>query len=490
MRLLARRARRAGACSGGGTDDPASRSQPPLPPGRDQARPTGDPGQDRRHHERADRRQRARQALADPRHHARPRTSARSAPSRSSPSPAYYLAYQLVEQRIVSLEAEGGALITDSDDTERNLDVEVRVGTPKLDNTHPISDDANGLNVAAHPPRRRAVRRRQAGDRATRCGSRPTAATARRRPRSATSAQDQATLSKQDRRRPTSRPSRPRSTSRRRRSSSSTRRSGSTRLKRCSAKALNAASATRGTCAVVFQLNTAYFVNSEGTQIQQSWTNAQLSVSVGVKADDGMNLSRLEQRFGRTPADLPGDAEVDKMIDDGHRRSRRAPRRAARRSVRRPRDPRGPRRRRVLPRGVRPPHRGPPPEGQDQRPDVRELRRQGHRAGLAERLRRSRRSSRSTASSSTASTGSTTRACARATSTLIDHGKLVGFEMGRNPIAGLRALERPRPPLAGPAAGRAPGQPRRRGGEAASTRDDLEKMLIERDQEAAPARTA
>ncbi len=48
--------------------------------------------------------------------------------------------------------------------------------------------------------------------------------------------------------------------------------------------------------------------------IQQSWTNAQLSVSVGVKADDGMNLSRLEQRFGRAPADLPGDAEVDKMI--------------------------------------------------------------------------------------------------------------------------------------------------------------------------------
>ena len=150
------------------------------------------------------------------------------------------------------------------------------------------------------------------------------------------------------------------------------------------------AQATRGTCGVVFQLNTAYFVNSEGSQIQQSWTNAQLSVSVGVKADDGMNLSRLEQRFGRTPADLPADAEVDKMIAHGHRRSRRAPRRAARRAVRRPGDPRGPRRRRVLPRGVRSPHRGPPPEGPDERPDVRELRRQGHRAGLAERLRRPR----------------------------------------------------------------------------------------------------
>ena len=64
---------------------------------------------------------------------------------------------------------------------------------------------------------------------------------------------------------------------------------------------------------MLFQQNTAYLVNSEGSQIQTSWTNAQLSVSVGVKADDGMNLSRLEQRFGRTPADLPPDSEVDKI---------------------------------------------------------------------------------------------------------------------------------------------------------------------------------
>jgi predicted Zn-dependent protease len=87
------------------------------------------------------------------------------------------------------------------------------------------------------------------------------------------------------------------------------------RLKRCSSKALKGA-ATRGTCGVLFQLNTAYYVNSEGSQIQVSWTNAQMSVSVGVKAEDGMNLSRLEQRFGRTPADLPPDAEVEKMIKE------------------------------------------------------------------------------------------------------------------------------------------------------------------------------
>src|SRR5205823_1120711 len=37
---------------------------------------------------------------------------------REQSDPAYYLAYQLVEQRIVNLEAEGGALITDSDDVQ------------------------------------------------------------------------------------------------------------------------------------------------------------------------------------------------------------------------------------------------------------------------------------------------------------------------------------------------------------------------------------
>jgi predicted Zn-dependent protease len=48
--------------------------------------------------------------------------------------------------------------------------------------------------------------------------------------------------------------------------------------------------------------------------IQQSWTTAQLAVSVGVKADDGMGLSRLEQRFGLTGDDLPSDAEIAKLI--------------------------------------------------------------------------------------------------------------------------------------------------------------------------------
>jgi predicted Zn-dependent protease len=232
---------------------------------------------------------------------------------KSTPDPAYYLAYQLVEQRVVSLEAEGGALITDNDDTQRNLDVEVRVGSPQLDNTRALSDDSNGLNA---PLTRRGV---------VPFGEEKQSLTSAlwletdRRYHEAVSAlgyvkQDQATLTKRSND-PDFSAEAPAVYVEKPAKLEFDKSQWIDRLKKCSAKALKG-SATRGTCGVLFQLNTSYYVNSEGSQIQLSWTNAQLSVSVGVKADDGMNLSRLEQRFGRTPADLPPDGEIDKMIKE------------------------------------------------------------------------------------------------------------------------------------------------------------------------------
>ncbi len=233
---------------------------------------------------------------------------------KEQPDPAYYLGYQIVEQRIVAIEAEGGAVVADSDDTTRNLDAEVRVGSPKLDNTRQLSDDTNGLNA---PYSRRGIV--PFGDDKQAISDALWLETDRRYHEAVQALgyvrQDQSTLSSQTKRtnepdfsaepvetyvEPPARLEFDKA-------------QWVERLKRCSAKALKG-DATRGSCGVVFQLNTSYFVNSEGSVIQQSWTNAQLSVSVGVKADDGMSLSRLEQRFGRTPGDLPGDAEVDKMI--------------------------------------------------------------------------------------------------------------------------------------------------------------------------------
>lgn len=228
------------------------------------------------------------------------------------PDPAYYLAYQIVEQRIVALDAEGGALIGDSDETDRILDVELRVGAPELDNTRSLSDDPNGFNEPL--PRRAVVPFGTDG---------PAIANhlwleTDRRYREAVQAltyvrQDQRTLGRKTgvpdfaagkREVYIGKPA----------TLAFDKAAWEGRLKRCSGRALRGA-ATRGSCGVVFVLNTAWFVNSEGTELQLSWTTAQLSISVGVKADDGQGLSRLEQAFAQTPDGLPDDVAVDKLID-------------------------------------------------------------------------------------------------------------------------------------------------------------------------------
>ncbi|MEZ4404392.1 MAG: metallopeptidase TldD-related protein [Kofleriaceae bacterium] len=231
---------------------------------------------------------------------------------RKQPTPAYFLAYQIVEQRVVSLDAEGGALVGDADDTDRILDVEIRVGSPELDNTRAITNDDNGLN---EPLRRRAI---------VPFGTDPEAISNHlwletdRRYREAALAlayvrQDQQTLGKR-----AAQPDFSAAPVETYIEAPATltfdKAAWVGRLKRCSERALRG-HATRGSCGVVFTLNTAWYVNSDGTQTQQSWTTAQVSVSAGVKADDGDNLSRLEQAFGRTPADLPDDAGLATLID-------------------------------------------------------------------------------------------------------------------------------------------------------------------------------
>ncbi len=228
------------------------------------------------------------------------------------PDPAYYLAYQIAETRVVGLDAEGGALTGDSDDTDRILDVELRVGSPELDSTHPLSDDANGLN---EPLARRGVV--PFGVDGPALANHLWLETDRRY-REAVQAlayirQDQRTLGKKATDPDFS--SAPAEVYVETPATLSFDKAAwVARLKRCSERALRGA-ATRASCSVNFALNTVWMVNSEGSQIQTSWTSAQLAVSVGVKSDDGESLSRLEQAFGRSPSDLPDDAAVDKLIE-------------------------------------------------------------------------------------------------------------------------------------------------------------------------------
>lgn len=226
---------------------------------------------------------------------------------RKAPEPAYYLSYQILEQRLVSIEAEGGALIETSDDVARNLDIDIRVGAPSLDNTREILD-ARGAN-----------------ERLTRRGfvpfsSEPLAVRRAlwvetdRRYREAVSAlayvrQDQSTLAQRAQQVPDFAPGKPLRYVQPRADLQFDQQAWVERLKACSANAV-AGHATRGSCSVTFTVTTSWFANSEGAAVQQSNTTAQVAVSAGVKAPDGEGLSRVEQRFAATPDGLPSDAEL------------------------------------------------------------------------------------------------------------------------------------------------------------------------------------
>jgi TldD protein len=226
--------------------------------------------------------------------------------------PAYYIAYQLFEQRSVSIDSEGGAIISDNDNIDRKLDVEVRVGSPEVDNTRSLADDGNGING---PLSRQGVA--PFGDDKQALSNALWLETDRRYREAVTALgyvrQDLSTLKKQKQEAPDFSHSVPEVYIEKPAKLTFDKAAWVERLKKCSAKALKG-QATRGSCSVNFTLNTSWMVNSEGSQIQQSWTSAQIAVSVGVKADDGMNLSRLEQRFARSPNELPPDSEIDKMI--------------------------------------------------------------------------------------------------------------------------------------------------------------------------------
>ncbi len=226
--------------------------------------------------------------------------------------PAYYLAYQIQDRRVVSIEAESGSLLRNDDDEGRLLDVEVRVGSPLLDNRRQIRDDRlailTGVQREARIPMGEddaAVRRAMWLE------------TDRRYREAVLQYKMVATAEnmRSDGRKmpPDFSPEQAETFVQAPVSLDVDKAAWEERVRKCSLKSSRGV-ATRSTCRVDFTRVTSYFVNSEGSKLQMSWTEARFSVSVGVKADDGMSLGRTEQRFARSGEGLPDEAEVENMI--------------------------------------------------------------------------------------------------------------------------------------------------------------------------------
>ncbi len=65
------------------------------------------------------------------------------------PEAVHYLAYQVTDERNWRISAAHGSLVTSTYDRQRYLDVDVRVGTPVRDNTHPLPGESNDSTYEA-----------------------------------------------------------------------------------------------------------------------------------------------------------------------------------------------------------------------------------------------------------------------------------------------------------------------------------------------------
>jgi predicted Zn-dependent protease len=233
-------------------------------------------------------------------------------PGPNRPAPAHFIGYTIHERRSVVVEAEDGVLLSDEDDVQRALDVEVRVGSKELDSRHPLKDQRlaafTSLARLGHVPfgsDPQAVRHHLwlETDRRYREGvlllnmvlTDHQVSARKKQSADFTSAKPQVYYQKNA----TLEVDRP---------------GWVKRMRDCSRRAARGV-ATRSNCRADFERNTVYYVNSDGSQIQTSWTNTRFLVQVGVKHDDGMPLSRVEQAFAPTPEELPSEEEIDKIID-------------------------------------------------------------------------------------------------------------------------------------------------------------------------------
>ncbi len=237
---------------------------------------------------------------------------------KTAPVPPYFLSYELTDNRAINVSAAFGALVSSSDRRTRVLDVDLRVGDYKLDNSHalrqqtmsdtfqdflgsplvPLEDDPLGVRVAlwqaTEQRYRRAVERLQQVQANVQVKVAP----------EDTSADFSAEA--------------PHLYSEPIANFSLDTKAWETRLRNLTTPFAQHAEILEANAQLGAEVETRRYVNSEGSQIRMSTPFYRLILTATAKADDGMELP-LYQTYTSFHSDgLPDDAtlsaDVDKMI--------------------------------------------------------------------------------------------------------------------------------------------------------------------------------
>ncbi len=234
------------------------------------------------------------------------------------PTPTYYLSYEITEDESVTVNGAFGSLTRSWESVRRSLDIDLRVGSPALDNTRELSqrvrrglgnfgraapipiDDEEGLRTVLWD--RTDKEYKQAIERFTKVqgdvqvnvetGDK----TGDFSPEKAEVASEETVVLRADRT------------------------GWEEKVRRYSAPFANSPHVFSANASIWGNIETRWYVNSEGSAIKTSTAYYRVSINAVTRAEDGMFLPRSEQFFSLSPEGLPDDetvmAAVHKMVGD------------------------------------------------------------------------------------------------------------------------------------------------------------------------------
>ena len=229
------------------------------------------------------------------------------------PTPLYYLSYEITGNRRYSVRASFGNVIGSSEGENAVADVDLRVGSPELDNTHSIRGDsfANFPRYAyqqaplGDPEALRSILWRRTDQQYKAAVER--LAKVRANVQVKVEEEDQAgDFSAEPAQKWLEDPL----------PLDFDRSPWEEKLRRYTAPFSGSGHIYRANATLSVNVETRWFVNSEGSQIRTSQSYYRLMIMAYTKAEDGMELPRYESFFSFTAEGLPDDSEVLETVEE------------------------------------------------------------------------------------------------------------------------------------------------------------------------------
>ena len=229
-------------------------------------------------------------------------------------TPAYFLSYEITEERVTFVQTSFGAVTGNSIIENRTLDIDLRVGDHDLDNTHPTRERFRfrpgpvQIPVSDLDALRNALwfetdkKYKDAVEQLTKVKT------------------DVQVKVQEEDQSPDFSAEEPENFVGDLVSFEIDRQAWEAKLKQYSAPFAGSEHIYSSQATLGFAVVTRWYVNSEGAAIRTSEPRARLSIFGMTKAEDGMELPRFESFFAFDPSDLPGDDTVletiRQMVDD------------------------------------------------------------------------------------------------------------------------------------------------------------------------------